>query len=338
MVKRPSNRVLYPEPLVRDQDGEWIHSVLAPVFADRSQPLADNHPVFAGMVIAYGECPGFKAGDGLWDIATIRREFIAWEPDLPDGADGEGWFLIFIGAVNDEHLSIWVRPQNAAEEGGKSPSSLMVVAGAGLIGGLIALLASFAQATPPAVSPPIKIGTTYPIAEKNAIDAIQQKLTAMQQSGELAELEKKAQARMTHNALNLPPVEGLTRTSKASVRYLEPSYSLPESVYDHEGRLIAPTGATVKPLEVTTIRHRMFFFDGRDPDQVKLAEKLAKEIGPDFMPILVAGEWAKLSEQLGQAVYFDQQGKMSRNFVLTHVPSLVSQEGKQLKIEEMLTQ
>lgn len=213
--------------------------------------------------------------------------------------------------------------------------SLLIVAGVGLFGGLIALAASFAQATPPVLSPPIKIGTTYPIAEKNAIEAIQQKLTAMQQSGELAELEKKAQARMTHNAQNLPPVDGLSKTTKASVRYVEPSYTLPESVYDHEGRLIAPAGATVKPLEVTTIRHRMFFFDGRDPDQVKLAQKLANELGNDFMLILVAGEWAKLSDQLGQAVYFDQMGRMSRNFGLTHVPALVSQEGRKLKIEEI---
>lgn len=202
--------------------------------------------------------------------------------------------------------------------------------------GVVVLATGVAVALPMSPVTVDKIGPTYAIAEDNAIDAIQKKLAAMQKSGELAELEKKAQARMTHNALNLPPVDGLSKTTKASVRYVEPSYTLPDSVYDHEGRLIAPAGATVKPLEVTTIRHRMFFFDGRDPDQVKLAHKLANELGNDFMPILVAGEWAKLSEQLGQAVYFDQMGRMSRNFGLTHVPALVSQEGKQLKIEELI--
>lgn len=199
----------------------------------------------------------------------------------------------------------------------------------------VLLIIGVAQALPVASATIDKIGPTYAIAEENAIEAIQKKLTAMQQSGELAELEKKAQERMTQNALHLPAVEGLQKTTQAAVRYLEPSYTLPESVYDHEGQLIAPAGATVKPLEVTSIRHKMFFFDGRDPEQVQLAQKLAKAIGTDFMPILVAGEWAKLSGQLNQAVYFDQQGRMSRTYGLTHVPSLVSQEGKRLKIEEL---
>lgn len=178
-----------------------------------------------------------------------------------------------------------------------------------------------------------KIGTTYPISEENAITAIQKQLEQMQKSGKLAELEQEARKRATHNALNLEPVKGLLTTQKPSVRFYEPSYLLPESVYDHEGNLIAAKGATVKPLEVTSIRYKMFFFNSNDPKQVALAEKLAKEIGINFMPILVEGRWDKLSEKLNQAVYFDQMGKMSHNLGLTEVPVLVSQDGIRLKIE-----
>ena len=73
----------------------------------------------------------------------------------------------------------------------------------------VLLIIGVAQALPVASATIDKIGPTYAIAEENAIEAIQKKLTAMQQSGELAELEKKAQERMTQNALHLPAVEGL---------------------------------------------------------------------------------------------------------------------------------
>ncbi len=178
-----------------------------------------------------------------------------------------------------------------------------------------------------------KIGTTYPIAEENAIVAIQKHLEAMQKSGKLAKLEQEAKDRVSNSALNLEPVTGLSVTQKPSVRFYEPSYTLPENVYDQEGNLIAAQGAVVKPLEVTSVRHKMFFFNGTDQKQIQLAKKLAKEHGNNFMPILTAGRWDKLALELNQAVYFDQQGKMSRNFGLTEVPVMVSQEGKNLKIE-----
>ena len=178
-----------------------------------------------------------------------------------------------------------------------------------------------------------KIGTTYPIAEEDAVVAIQKQLEEMQKSGKLAKLEQEAKDRVTNSALNLEPVKGLSVTQKPSVRFYEPSYTLPENVYDQEGNLIAAQGAVVKPLEVTSVRHKMFFFNGNDAKQVILAQKLAKDIGNNFMPILVEGRWDKMAEKLQQAVYFDQQGKMSRNFGLTEVPVMVSQDGKNLKIE-----
>ncbi len=178
-----------------------------------------------------------------------------------------------------------------------------------------------------------KIGTTYPIAEENAIVAIQKHLEQMEKSGKLAQLQQEAQKRIKKQALELEPVKGLTVTQKPSVRLYEPSYTLPENVYDHDGNLIAAKGAVVKPLEVSNVRHKMFFFDGNDQKQIQLAKKLAKEHGTNFMPILTAGRWDKLAVELNQAVYFDQQGKMSRNFGLTEVPVMVSQQGKQLKIE-----
>lgn len=178
-----------------------------------------------------------------------------------------------------------------------------------------------------------KIGPTYPIAEKHAIREIQEHLKKRQESGELERMQQEVQQRINQAALNLAPVEGLSNVSKGSVRYFEPTYTLPETIYDQDGRIIAPAGTVVKPLEVAPIPFKMLFFDGRSPEQVALAKKLAIKYGESFMPILTAGDWYNLSAEMNQAVYYDQQGKMSRNFQLSEVPSLVSQEGNRLRVE-----
>ncbi|EPI6999371.1 conjugal transfer protein TraW, partial [Neisseria gonorrhoeae] len=102
-----------------------------------------------------------------------------------------------------------------------------------------------------------------------------------------------------------------------------------------DGQIIAPAGTVVKPLEAAPIPFKMFFFDGREPDQIELAKKLAAEHGESFMPILTAGNWYELSVEMDQAVYYDQEGRMSKSFQLNEVPSLVSQEGGRLRVEVM---
>ena len=178
-----------------------------------------------------------------------------------------------------------------------------------------------------------KIGPTYPIAEKHAIRDIQARLQARRDSGELAKMEQEIQDRVSRSALNPMPVDGLSNAKKGTVRYFEPVYTVPETIYDQDGRIIAPAGTVIKPLEVAPIPFKMLFFDGREAAQVTLAKKLAVQYGDAFMPILTAGDWYDLSLEMNQAVYFDQQGRMSKSFQLSEVPSLVSQEDKRLRVE-----
>jgi conjugal transfer pilus assembly protein TraW len=66
-----------------------------------------------------------------------------------------------------------------------------------------------------------------------------------------------------------------------------------------------------------------------------MAKKFAVQYGNEFTPILTAGSWLDLSNELQQAVYFDQGGKMTTRLTVSVVPSLVSQEGKLMRIEEL---
>ena len=199
----------------------------------------------------------------------------------------------------------------------------------------VAATATFAVANNKNIHNGEKVANTYPIAEKNAIELIQERLKQKEASGELAKIEAEAKRRINENAFNLAPVEGLTATNKTSVRYYDPVYTVPENILDHEGRIIAVAGTKINPLEVSPIPFKMFFFDGREAKQIALAKQLAEQYGESFMPILVAGKWEELSKEMNQAVYYDQQGRMVASFKVNEVPSMVAQEGTRLRIEAM---
>lgn len=179
------------------------------------------------------------------------------------------------------------------------------------------------------------VGPTYEIKETDAIEAIQKKLAAMEKSGELEKLENEAKSRIEKQILEPAPVLGISIVEKSNSRYFDPTYILNEDIFDHEGNRIAAKGTRVNPLEVMPVHKKLFFFDGRSTEQVAMAEKFAMQYGNDFTPILTAGDWAEISNKLKQAVYFDQQGKMTTRLTVTAVPSLVYQEGSKMRIEEI---
>jgi len=50
--------------------------------------------------------------------------------------------------------------------------------------------------------------------------------------------------------------------------------------------------------------------------------------------VLVNGSVPDTEKTLRQIIYFDQAGKLASHFYIEHVPAIITQEGKQLKISE----
>lgn len=181
-----------------------------------------------------------------------------------------------------------------------------------------------------------KLGPTYPIVERDAIEMILAKLKGMRDSGEMAKIESRMKEKVEKSVMSPAPVTGITNVSKPNIRYFDPTWVLNADIYDALGNRIAVKGTKVNPLDVKPVKKKMYFFDGRDLAQVALALKLSEQYGSDFLPILTAGDWRSLSNQLRQPVYFDQQGSITQRLTITAVPSLVQQEGKQMRIEELV--
>jgi conjugal transfer pilus assembly protein TraW len=179
------------------------------------------------------------------------------------------------------------------------------------------------------------VGPTYAIDEPHLLTAIEQQLRQKEQSGELARLEAEAKQRIVDSIEHPKPLPGLTRTESARSFYFDPSIVVRENITDAKGNILVRAGTRQNPLTVVSLSKHLLFFDGTDESQVERARELITYYQGKVKPILVAGSYLALMQRWQLAVYFDQQGALTRKLGITHVPALVSQEGLQLRVDEL---
>lgn len=179
------------------------------------------------------------------------------------------------------------------------------------------------------------IGPTYPIAEPHLLQAIDAQLRAKQRSGELARLEAEAKRRIVATIEQPAPLPGIARAERARAFYFDPSIVVPANITDAQGTILVPAGTRQNPLAVVSLSQRLAFFDARDDRQVAWAQATIARYDGQVKPILVAGSYLNLMQRWQRPVYFDQQGALTGKLGITRVPALVSQEGLQLRIDEV---
>ena len=179
------------------------------------------------------------------------------------------------------------------------------------------------------------VGPTYAIEEPHLLNAIEQQLRAKEHSGELARLQEAAKQRIIDSIEHPVPLTGIRRTERARSFYFDPSIVARENITDAKGNIIVPAGTRANPLEIVSLSKHLLFFDGTDERQVERARKLLAHYQGKLKPILVAGSYLALMQRWQLPVYFDQQGALTRKLGITQVPALVSQEGLQLRIDEL---
>ena len=180
------------------------------------------------------------------------------------------------------------------------------------------------------------LGPTYGIAEPHLLTFIEQRLREKERSGELQRLMQEAQTRGIESVQRPAPVPGLRPTETARTFYVDPSFTLDRNVVDAQGRLLFAAGTRKNPLDVVSLSKHLLFFDARDPRQVARARELLTRYDGKLKPILTGGSYLDLMKAWRVAVYFDQQGTLTRHFGIRQVPAIVSQEGQRLRIDEMV--
>lgn len=178
------------------------------------------------------------------------------------------------------------------------------------------------------------VGPLHGIQEKDLIDVITGRFKQMEKTGELAKKQEEYKNRVVNSLENPKPVPGISPTQTARVKYFDPSWTLDRDVRDQNGNLMFRRGTRVNPLDYQGYSGRMVFVDGSNQKHMQFALQQLKTV-PNAKIVLVAGKPLDLMRRLQVRLYYDQTGTLSKRLGITHVPSVVSQESKRLRIDEI---
>jgi len=180
------------------------------------------------------------------------------------------------------------------------------------------------------------IGPVYSIKEQDLIEYIKNRITAMQRSGEMKKLQEK-QLKRAKKHINRPvPVAGITRTLKARVFFIDPSIRVDHAINDHKGRVIVMPGTTVNPFDYISMSKHLLFINGDAPDQVLWALSMNDKYHGHTKAILVNGSPIEVMKRTKHRFFFDQKGVLTKKFQIKHVPAIVSQQKKLLRVAEVV--
>lgn len=181
------------------------------------------------------------------------------------------------------------------------------------------------------------LGTTghlFTIAEPDLLAFIKQRLQAMEDSGEMAKMQRETEARVKAHAVRPTPVAGLSPAITSRSFAFDPTFTVRETIKDMQGRVIARQGDQVNPLDRVPFSEVLYFLDGDNRDQVAWVKKqVAGQM--NFKVILVNGNIKETSDTLDEPVYFDQAGVLTTKFGFTHTPVRISRDGRVLKVDEV---
>jgi len=200
----------------------------------------------------------------------------------------------------------------------------------------IALLVVLLMSGHPAMADDLGVvGPTYDISERDLIEVIKNRLTHMEQTGELAKYRDDFKKNALNGIEHPRPIPGMTATETANVHYFDPSIVTDRDIADATGKILYPRGTRVNPLDYLGWNKYLLFVDGRDEKQLALSRKIIDSSDRPVKLVLVAGAPLDLMRKWKIQVFYDQGGTLTRRFGITHVPAIVRQEGKRLRIDEL---
>ena len=115
------------------------------------------------------------------------------------------------------------------------------------------------------------------------------------------------------------------------VRYVDPSVVVRNPLYDHTGAMIFPAGV-VNPLDHVPLSKSILLLR---EDQMKRALEETDKKGEKPILLLTDGDVRRASSLAGRTVY-KASPFMLRRLWIEKVPSIVTQEGRKLRVEEMV--
>ena len=180
---------------------------------------------------------------------------------------------------------------------------------------------------------PSEVGTfgkVYKIVEPDFIDEMEQRAANLDASAfpTTKEMEDKVKNYQPDNLVKLP------RAKKDSAFLVDPTYTLEFDIPDGKGGVIYPKGFTFNPLDYETMTVMIVVIDGSDPEQVQWFLNSPYSESLQVRLLLSGGNHWEVSKKLRRQVFYYMRWVEDR-LHLRNVPSIVSQEGRNIRVDEI---
>lgn len=179
------------------------------------------------------------------------------------------------------------------------------------------------------------LGHTYPVMEKSLLVLIGERLQMLQKEGRWEDLEQQWKEKVSSRVLRPSPLH-LKRTKQKITHYYIPEVVAYNDILDDKGNVMVSKGTHVNALsQLPSYSPVWLFLNFDDPAQQRFAKKII-QLHPEVEVILTGGNVAEAEQQTNQAIYFDQEGRITAKLKVNHVPALVTRVNDSLKIEELV--
>ena len=170
-------------------------------------------------------------------------------------------------------------------------------------------------------------GTTYSIAEKDALVEIEERAKAVDWSKTMPK---------SRDLVSFRPV-AMSKLPKASrdKRYLvDLTYTLKQDLPNGRGGILYPKGYTFNPLDIVPFDQVLVIIDGDDREQIAWLFTSPLLVNPKTRIMVTAGESRDLAAKLKHPVTYADSRIISR-FRVGAVPAIIQAQGKLILVEEV---
>lgn len=171
----------------------------------------------------------------------------------------------------------------------------------------------------------------YPIWERDMEAVIRERI----QQADWAALQRQLETQVRDKLKNGPGI-ALPVATTSRVFAVDPTVQFDKDVKREDGQtVLIKAGTQVNPLTQVTLRQRFIVIDGRQARQVAFAKQQVQQYGAASVKVmLTAGDFEAVSKSIQNRVYWVLPEIVTR-FKLEHVPSVITQNGPLLKVEEL---
>ena len=178
-------------------------------------------------------------------------------------------------------------------------------------------------------------GEVYDIIEEPIFDMVRKRLSSAEADGTLDRINEEFRERVKRSIERPQPVDGVAIATEYRAWLYDPTVHAEEDYKDANGLVVVKKGTSFNPLQFVGMRDKMYFIDSDIEGQLEWAFEELDSAGGYGKIILVKGAPLQVMRESGRRVYFDQKGALSAQFGITLVPTMISQDGNMLKVEEI---